>query len=88
MGFSFLPVVQKFRSPVRTRRERISKPHSSRLRPGPADLNLGCPQRIAHSGHFGSYLLDPVDRPLVLDMVRTLAKGLTIPIFTLSKTKA
>lgn len=46
-----------------------------------ADLNLGCPQRIAHSGHFGSYLLDPADRPLVLEMVRTLAQGLTIPIF-------
>ena len=38
------------------------------------DLNLGCPQRIAHAGHFGSYLLDDVDRALVLDIVRTVAK--------------
>ena len=40
------------------------------------DLNLGCPQRIAHSGHFGSYLLDEEDRPLVLRIVRTLASTL------------
>jgi len=45
------------------------------------DLNLGCPQRIAHSGHFGSYLLDPIDRPLVLSMVKTLSSQLSIPIF-------
>lgn len=45
------------------------------------DLNLGCPQRIAHSGHFGSYLLDPTDRPLVLAMVKTLSSHLSIPIF-------
>ena len=45
------------------------------------DLNLGCPQRIAHSGHFGSYLLDDVDRPLVCKIVRTLAEGLTTPVF-------
>ena len=45
------------------------------------DLNLGCPQRIAHSGHFGSFLLDDVDRPLVLSIVRTLASGLSIPVF-------
>jgi tRNA-dihydrouridine synthase 1 len=45
------------------------------------DLNLGCPQRIAHSGHFGSFLLDDVDRPLVLSIVRTLASNLSIPVF-------
>ena len=45
------------------------------------DLNLGCPQRIAYSGHFGSYLLDEVDRPLVLEIVRTMACGLRIPVF-------
>ena len=46
-----------------------------------ADINLGCPQRIAHAGHFGSYLLDEVDRPLVLSMVSTLSSGLSIPVF-------
>jgi len=45
------------------------------------DINLGCPQRIAHSGHFGSYLLDEEDRPLVLQIVHTLASNLEIPVF-------
>jgi len=45
------------------------------------DLNLGCPQRVAHSGHFGSFLLDPEDRPLVLKMVNTLSTNLSIPLF-------
>ena len=45
------------------------------------DLNLGCPQRIAHSGHFGSFLLDEVDRPLVLSIIRTLASNLSVPVF-------
>ena len=45
------------------------------------DLNLGCPQRIAHAGHFGSYLLDEADRPLVLDIVRTVARDIRIPLF-------
>ena len=45
------------------------------------DLNLGCPQRVAYVGHFGSFLLDEVDRPLILDIVRTLSRGLTVPVF-------
>ena len=45
------------------------------------DLNLGCPQRTAYLGHFGSYLLDPKDRKLICDIVRTASQNLSIPIF-------
>jgi len=45
------------------------------------DINLGCPQRVAHAGHFGSYLMDHKDRPLVLSMVKKLAENLNIPVF-------
>ena len=45
------------------------------------DLNLGCPQRSAHSGHFGAFLLDPPDRPLVLRIVSTLSRALRVPMF-------
>jgi len=45
------------------------------------DLNLGCPQRVAYIGHYGSYLLDPVDRPLVLSLVRAAVAAVTIPVF-------
>ena len=45
------------------------------------DLNLGCPQRSAHSGHFGAFLLDPPDRNLVLRIVSTLARSLRVPFF-------
>ena len=45
------------------------------------DLNLGCPQRVAFIGHYGSFLLDDVDRPLVLKIVSTLAAEVNIPIF-------
>eukprot|EP01038_Epipyxis_sp_PR26KG_P005647 gene5647-7798_t len=45
------------------------------------DLNLGCPQRIAYSGHFGSYLLDEEDRSLILDIVKTVSSGISIPLF-------
>ena len=42
------------------------------------DLNLGCPQQIARRGNYGAFLAE--DLPLVLDIVRTLADGLTIPV--------
>ena len=46
------------------------------------DLNLGCPQRSAHSGHFGAFLcVTDADRQLVLRIVTTLARGLRVPVF-------
>ena len=45
------------------------------------DLNLGCPQRIAHSGRFGSYLLKDDEHEVVFAMVRALSKALKVPVF-------
>lgn len=45
------------------------------------DLNLGCPQRVAYTGHYGSFLLDPVDRELICDIVRFASQNIRIPIF-------
>ncbi|CAJ1962933.1 unnamed protein product [Cylindrotheca closterium] len=45
------------------------------------DLNLGCPQRTAYVGHFGSYLLDSKDRELVISIVQAGAAAVNIPIF-------
>jgi tRNA-dihydrouridine synthase 1 len=45
------------------------------------DLNLGCPQRIAFTGHFGSYLLGDADRSLILSIVKTLNDSINIPVF-------
>lgn len=45
------------------------------------DLNMGCPQRVAYAGHFGSYLLDPKDRELVCSIVKRLSDSLPIPVF-------
>ena len=45
------------------------------------DLNLGCPQRTAYLGHFGSYLLGDDDRQLILDIVKAGSKAVSIPIF-------
>lgn len=45
------------------------------------DLNLGCPQRVAFIGHYGSFLLDEEDRPLVLSIVKKLSDNIKIPIF-------
>ena len=45
------------------------------------DLNLGCPQRTAYVGHFGSYLLDPKDRTLILNIIKAGNEAVGIPIF-------
>lgn len=45
------------------------------------DLNLGCPQRTAYLGNFGSYLLDPKDRNLLIRIVSETARSVQIPIF-------
>jgi tRNA-dihydrouridine synthase 1 len=44
------------------------------------DLNLGCPQRTAYLGHFGSYLLDEEDRNLVLSMIRAASRATQLPV--------
>ena len=45
------------------------------------DLNLGCPQRSAHSAHYGAFLCDEIDRKLLLNIVSTMARGLRVPLF-------
>ena len=45
------------------------------------DLNLGCPQRTAFVGHFGSYLLDPKERSRVLSIIKAGVDAVDIPIF-------
>jgi tRNA-dihydrouridine synthase len=45
------------------------------------DLNLGCPQRSARTGHYGAFLTDKADHPLVFEIVSTLNQNLKIPVF-------
>lgn len=42
------------------------------------DLNLGCPQRIAKKGFYGSYLMDNL--ALVKEIVSTLHRELPVPV--------
>jgi len=44
------------------------------------DINLGCPQHRAKLEHFGSYLTDKHDWPLIADMVRILKQNISIPV--------
>src|SRR6056300_83762 len=43
--------------------------------------SLGCPQRTAYLGHFGSYLLGNDDRELVLSIIRAGSRAVSKPIF-------
>ncbi|KAF9225120.1 Dus-domain-containing protein [Gyrodon lividus] len=42
------------------------------------DLNLGCPQEIARSGHYGAFLMDDWD--LVYKLINTLHQNLKVPV--------
>ncbi|KAJ1721709.1 tRNA dihydrouridine synthase [Coemansia erecta] len=42
------------------------------------DLNLGCPQRIASRGHYGSFLMEDWD--LISRLIRKLHENLEIPV--------
>ncbi|KAI0628452.1 FMN-linked oxidoreductase [Trametes polyzona] len=44
------------------------------------DLNLGCPQETAREGHYGGYLLDKKDWPVVESIVSALSTSLPVPI--------
>lgn len=55
---------------------RLAEPYCDAI-----DLNLGCPQRTAYLGHFGSYLLDPKDRTLLCDIISAANRAVEIPIF-------
>lgn len=48
------------------------------------DFNLGCPQKRAIDGHYGSYLLDKCHWPQVFECVKSMANALkpfSIPLF-------
>ncbi|KAJ7867754.1 hypothetical protein B0H14DRAFT_3588037, partial [Mycena olivaceomarginata] len=44
------------------------------------DLNHGCPQKVALDGHFGAYLLDQKDWPLVEEIVSAMSSSFTAPV--------
>jgi nifR3 family TIM-barrel protein len=44
------------------------------------DINLGCPQKRAQEGHYGSYLLDRRDWELVEAMVAEMANRVSVPV--------
>ncbi|KAH0840260.1 hypothetical protein J3R83DRAFT_1267 [Lanmaoa asiatica] len=42
------------------------------------DLNLGCPQEIARSGHYGAFLMEDWD--LIYKLINTLHRELKVPV--------
>lgn len=45
------------------------------------DINLGCPQERARRGHYGAYLTDKRDWPLVARIVAAMVSAVRIPVF-------
>ncbi len=44
------------------------------------DVNLGCPQKRAQDGHYGSFLLDKRDWPTVESIVQAMDESVSVPI--------
>lgn len=44
------------------------------------DINLGCPQKRAQDGHYGSFLLDKRDWSLVESIVRAMDASVSVPV--------
>ena len=44
------------------------------------DLNLGCPQRRARTGHYGAYLTDPCDWAQCANIVSAAVAAVNIPV--------
>ena len=49
------------------------------------DLNLGCPQRVAFAGHYGSYLMGPEDRSLVCAIVAAMRRRVPATVAVCAK---
>ena len=50
-------------------------------------MNLGCPQRVAYSGHFGSYSLGDEGRDLVKKLVRAMVANVPKRVAVCVKTR-